>query len=231
MVERLTKDRGVTRIAILYQDDAFGRAGLAGVQRALDRRGMSLVSEGTFERNTTAVKMALMAIHKGNPEAVIIIGPYQPAAAAIKLARRLRMDSIFVNISFVGSNSLAKELGPDGAGVLITQVVPLPWDTSIPIVVRYQAALKSVDPTADQGFVTFEGYLAGRLAIAALEKIDGEPTRKAMLEAIYGGEFDFQGIKLAFTPGHNQGTNDVFVTEIQSDGSFKVLKSLREIIN
>jgi ABC-type branched-subunit amino acid transport system substrate-binding protein len=97
--------------------------------------------------------------------------------------------------------------------------------------VRYQAALKSVDPTADQGFVTFEGYLAGRLAIAALEKIDGEPTRKAMLEAIYGGEFDFQGIKLAFTPGHNQGTNDVFVTEIQSDGSFKVLKSLREIIN
>ncbi len=231
MVERLTKDRGVSRIAILYQNDAFGRAGLAGVQRALDKRGMELVSEGTFERNTTAVKMALLAIRKGDPEAVIMIGPYQPCAAFIKLARQVRMDAIFVGVSFVGADSLAKELGSDGAGVIVTEVVPLPWDASIPIVAHYQAALKSIDSAREPGFVTLEGYIVGRLVIAALEKAKPAPTRKALLDAIYDGQFDFQGVKLAFERGRNQGTNAVFLTEIQRDGSIKALESLREISN
>ena len=79
MVERLTKDRNTTKIAILYQDDGFGRAGLAGVKKALEKRKMKLVAEGTFERNTVAVKAALLNIRKGDPEAVIMVGPYKPA--------------------------------------------------------------------------------------------------------------------------------------------------------
>ncbi|HEY1943134.1 MAG TPA: ABC transporter substrate-binding protein [Roseiarcus sp.] len=230
LVERLTKDSGVSRIAILYQNDAFGRAGLAGVQRALDKRGMELVSEGVFERNTTAVKMALLAIRRGNPEAVIMIGPYQPCATFVKLARQVRMKAIFAAISFVGSNSLAKELGPEGAGVIVTQVVPLPWDASIPVVARYQAALKSIDPAAEPGFVTLEGYVVGRLVVAALQKTNA-PTRRAMLDTIHSGEFDFGGVKLVYTPGNNQGTSAVFLTEIQADGSFKALNSLRRVGN
>ena len=121
MVERLTKDRNISKIAILYQDDGFGRAGLAGVQKALDKRSMKLVSEGTFERNTVAVKGALLTIRKGEPEAVIMVGPYKPCAEFIKLARSVKLDAVFVNISFVGSNALAKQLGNGGAGVVITR--------------------------------------------------------------------------------------------------------------
>jgi len=226
MVERLTKDCGVTRIAILYQDDAFGRAGLAGVQGALARRQMDLVSEGTFERNTVAVKMALLAIRKGNPEAVIMIGPYKPCSEFIKLARQVKMDVRFINISFVGSNALAKELGPDGAGVIVTQVVPFPGDASIPFVARYQAALKAVDVNAQPDFVSLEGYLVGRLVIAALGKIDGEPTQKALLAAIDGGKFDFSGIELDYGPNDNRGSERVFLTVIQQDGSFKPVVNL-----
>jgi branched-chain amino acid transport system substrate-binding protein len=226
MVERLTKDRGVTRIAILYQDDAFGRAGYDGIQKALDRRGMKLVSEGTFERNTVAVKTALLSIRKGNPEAVVMIGPYKPCAEFIKLAHQVKMGALFVNISFVGSNALAKELGPDGAGVVITQVVPFPGDTSLPLVARYQAALKSLDANAQPGFVTLEGYLVGRLMIAALDKLQGEPTRKGFLEAIAGSSFDFEGFKLAFGATGNRGSDAVFLTVIQPDGSFKAVTTL-----
>src|SRR5579864_2566575 len=112
MVEHLTKDLGASKIAIMYQDDAFGQAGLAGVKRALDKRQMQLAGEGTFERNTVAVKGALLAIKKAEPEAVIMISPYKPAAEFIKLAKQIKLNSTFVNISFVGSNALAKELGP-----------------------------------------------------------------------------------------------------------------------
>jgi branched-chain amino acid transport system substrate-binding protein len=228
MVERLTKDRNATRIAILYQDDGFGRAGLAGVQKALDKRNMKLVSEGTFERNTVAVKAALLEIRKGNPEAVIMVGPYKPCAEFIKLARQVKLDAQFINISFVGSNALAKELGASGSGVVVTQVVPFPEDAAIPVVAAYQAALKASDPNAKPGFVTLEGYIAGKLAIAALQKVSGEPTRKAFLDAALGNGFDLGGVKLVYGKDDNQGSDEVFLTVIQADGTFKAVTSLSQ---
>src|SRR6185369_7709243 len=187
--------------AIMYQDDAFGQAGLAGVKRALDKRQMQLAGEGTFERNTTAVKGALLAIKKADPEAVIMISPYKPAAEFIKLARQVKLNATFVNISFVGSDALAKEVGAAGAGVVITQVVPFPQDAAIPVVGRYQASLKASAPDAQPGFVSLEGYLVGRAIIMALEKVSGDPTRQALVEAVQkAGTFDLGGFKLAYSP-------------------------------
>ncbi len=230
MVEHLTKDLGVTRIAIFYQDDAFGQAGLGGVKRALDKRNMQLVAEGTYERNTTAVKAALLAIKKANPEAVIMIGAYKPCAEFIKLAHQIKLEATFVNISFVGSDALAKELGPDGAGVVVTQVVPLPEDASIELVKRYQAALKAAKPDAKPGFVSLEGYMAGRLVVAALSKVEGDITRKALLEAIAKtGSFDLGGVTLAYGPDNNRGSGHVFLTVIQPDGGFKAVDKLAKV--
>lgn len=227
MVERLTKDLAVTRIAILYQDDAFGRAGLSGVQKALESRSMKLVSEGIFERNTTAVKRALLSIRVGNPEAVIMVGTYEPSAVFIKLARQLKLEALFVNISFVGSNALAKALGSDGVGVVVTQVVPFPADASVPLVARYQAALRAIEPETEPGFVTLEGYLVGRLVIAALERIAGAPTRFGLLEAIRGNSFDLDGITLTYAANNNRGSDTVYLTVIGADGSFESIKSLK----
>ena len=226
-IEHLTKDLGVSRIAILYQDDTFGRAGLAGVSKAMERRGMKLVAEGTYERNTTAVKMALLAIRKAKPEAVVMVGAYQPCAEFIKLARRLKLNPIFVNISFVGANALAKELGEDGKGVVVTQVVPFPWDTSLPLVARYQKALKAATPDAQIGFVSLEGYMVGRLVVEALGKMKGPVTRAGLLSTIKEvGTFDLGGVTLSFGLEKNQGMDRVFLTVIQADGSFKPIDRL-----
>ena len=161
MVEHLTKDLGVTRIAIFYQDDAYGQAGLAGVKRALDKRHMQLVSEGTYERNTTAVKGALLSIKKGDPEAVVMIGAYQPSAEFIKLARLVKLDATFVNISFVGTDELAKAVGPAGAGVVVTEVVPFPGDPSIGVVGKYHAALHASEPDAKPNSAGASGSTSG----------------------------------------------------------------------
>lgn len=228
MVERLTKDRGIKNIAILYQDDGYGRAGLAGVQKALEKRGMKLVAEGSYERNTVAVKAALLNIRKGNPEAVIMVGTYKPCAEFIKLARQVKLDAVFMNISFVGSNALAKELGDAGKGVVVTQVVPFPEDTSVPLVASYQAALKAVDANAQPGFVSLEGYMAGRLMIEALKKVPGEPTRKALLDTVFSSSFDLGGITLAYGKDDNQGMDQVFLTVIQGGGKIKPVKALEQ---
>ncbi len=226
-IQHLTEDLGYDRIAILYQDDSFGRVGLAGVKKAMDKRGLELVAEGTYKRNTTAVKSALLKIRKVNPQAVVMVGPYKPIAAFIKLADKVGMKATFVNISFVGSKALAKELGDFGAGVVVTQVVPFPWDTSIPLVANYQTALKANNPDAEPGFVSLEGYMVGRLTIMALAKIDGDVTRQKLMDVIAStGTFDLGGVTLTFGPDDNQGMDQVFLTVIQPDGSFKAVERL-----
>ena len=221
-IKHLTEDLKVKKIAIFYQDDAFGRAGLDGVKAAMGKRGLELAGEATFERNTVAVKTALLTLKRAEPEAVVMVGPYKPCAEFIKLARKLAFNPVFVNISFVGASALAKELGPDGKGVVVTQVVPFPWDTSLKVVAEYQAAIKSTPE-----FVSLEGYLVGRLAIAALEKMGREPTRDGLIKAIKDtGTFDIGGLAMTFGPSKNQGLDQVFLTVIQADGSFKAVDKL-----
>ena len=225
-IDHLVKDLAISRIAILYQDDAFGLAGLEGVQRAMAKRNMSLVAEGTFKRNTTAVKSALLDIMKARPEAVVTVAPYKPVAEFIKLAHQVKMQAVFVAISFVGPDSLAQELGDQGTGVIVTQVVPFPWDATLPVVKSYQSALTAVDRNAKPGFVSLEGYLAGRLVVEALKRIKGEPTREALLDAIAAAPFDFGGVTLSYGPMKNQGSDRVFFTILQADGTFRPVTRL-----
>ena len=229
MVERLTKDLGVRRIGILYQDDSFGHAGFHSVRRALSRRDLSFSGMGVFPRNTVAVKTALLDIGAKKPEAIIIIGPYKPAAMFIKWARHLGMSPVFMALSFVGSNALKKELGRDGSGVLVTQVVPLPTGNLIPASAKYRAALKTYSPAARPGFVSFEGYLAGRLAIAGLEKCGRDVNRDCFLNSLWdAGDFSIDGFQLRYGRGDNQGSDEVFLTVIDSAGGYKPVDTLLE---
>jgi len=226
-IEHLTGDLGLSRIAILYQDDSFGRDGLEGVTKALEKRGLNLVAEGTYMRGTIAVKRALLAIRKGNPQAVVMVGAYKPCAEFIKLARTIELDAVFVNISFVGSEPLAEELGQNGKDVVVTQVVPLPKGLEIPLVARYQRMMKATNPDAKVGFVSLEGYIVGRLAVEALNKLGNPVTRAGLLSTIRDGAvFDLDGVTLSYGPDDNQGMDRVFLTVIQQDGSFKAVDRL-----
>lgn len=226
MVARLTEDLGITRIAVLYQNDSFGESGLQGTTRALERRGLAPVASAYYQRNTSAVKTALNIIEPANPEALVIIGSYAPAAQAIKLYQG-DAPPVFMVVSFAGGSALLADLGPEGAGVYVTQVVPLPEDDDLPIVARYHTALADYDVDATVGFVSLEGYLAGRLAIAALEACGPEVSRDCFLKSLLDvGQIDFDGFQINYGPGDNQGSDAVFLTVIGSDGKFHQINRL-----
>ena len=228
MVERLTKDLGIQRIAVLYQDDSFGRAGYTGALAALERRGMEPVSVGLYPRNTTAVKTALLDLSKGRPEGVIMVGAYDPIGEFILWARETNLvEGEFITISFVGSNALAEKLGPEGEGVYVTQVVPFPTDEAVPVVASYLKALSEFDTDSEPGFVSFEGYLAGRLAIAGLERCGRDLSRSCFLDNLLSGaDFDIDGFPLTFAGGDNQGSDTVFLTVIGPDGQYHPIETL-----
>ncbi|MCY4086697.1 MAG: ABC transporter substrate-binding protein [Actinomycetia bacterium] len=229
MVARLTDELGLERIAVMYQDDSFGRAGYRGVIGALERRGREPSSIGLYPRNTLAVKTALLDLSQGSPEAVILIGAYQPVAQLIAWARHTGLDTVFMTISFVGSNALATELGPDGDGVFVTQVVPFPTDDSIPIVASYLRALAAYSPETVPGFVSLEGYLAGRLTIVALEGCGRTVSRVCFLENLQNStSMDLGGFHVHYGVDDNQGSDAVFLTVIGSDGQYHAIDDLRD---
>jgi len=227
LIKYLVEDLHQTRIGIFYQDDAFGRDVLTGVKAALDRRGMELTAEGTFERNTRAVGAAFRVIKRAEPEAVITVGTYGPCAEFIKLSHRSGFNPSFAAVSFVGGTALAKELGREGAGIIVSQVVPFPWDPRLKLIAEYQAAQKALDPSHTPDFQSLEGYIVGRVVGRALELAGPTPTRSDLLRVISEtGEFDIGGYTVAFGAMQQTHPPSVFLTQIQPDGSFKPIEKL-----
>ncbi len=231
MVARMTTDLGIERIAVMYQDDSFGRAGYQGALLALERRGMNPAAVGLYPRNTLAVKTALLDLRKANPQGIIIIGAYQPVGTFIAWAKNIGLhDVVFMTVSFVGSNALAEQLGPRGRGVFVTQVVPFPTDTSIPIVRSYLEALSDYDLDAVPGFVSLEGYIAGRLAIAGLERCGQQVSRDCFLDILNHSEtIGIDEFQLQYGPNDNQGSDKVFLTVLGPLGSFHPANSLKDV--
>ncbi|MCY4342382.1 MAG: ABC transporter substrate-binding protein [Gammaproteobacteria bacterium] len=219
IVARLTVDAGLRRIGVFYQNDSYGRAGLEGVRRALERHELPLMVQADYPRNTESVKVPLLDLRREGPDAVIVIGAYQPAAAMIRWARKLNFDPVFVTISFVGSTALAGALGDAGEGVYITQVVPFPSDVEVEVVARYQQALAEVAPDAAPDFVSLEGYLAGRLVAEGVRRADVPLTRPGFITALrQASDIRFGGFNLSYGPTDNQGSDQVYLTVIDRRG-------------
>lgn len=220
LVARLTEDLGVTRVGVLYQDDSFGTNGLEGVRLALERRGLKPIGSWHYQRNSGAVRHVASEIVEANPGALIMIAAHEPVATTVELLRS-DIDPVFMTVSFGGGDALAKALGRHGDGVYVTQVVPFPEDTRIPVVGAYQDALARYDPKAKPGFVSLEGYLAGRLAITGLQACGRELSRRCFIDALHNsGDIDIDGFELTYGPNDNQGSDSVFLTVVGADGKY-----------
>jgi branched-chain amino acid transport system substrate-binding protein len=215
LVEHLTKDLALSRIAVFYQNDSFGQAGLSGVEKALAKRSLSCSGKGTFERNTVAVKSGLATILAGAPEAVVMVGPYKPIAAFVREARAAGLAVPLATISFVGTENLITELGEAANALIISQVVPSPDDQGIPLVRSYLEALKAVGGEAAPSYVSLEGYVTGRLLALGLERAGASPTREGLIAALEAPPpSDLGGMTVAMGRDVHQASDKVYLTQV-----------------
>jgi ABC-type branched-subunit amino acid transport system substrate-binding protein len=219
MVQHLTS-LGLKKIAVFYQNDAYGKAGLEGVERALAKRQLKAVGTATVERNTVDVQKALNALLPAQPEAIVQISAYKACAAFIKQARAKGFGGQFFNVSFVGSKALADELGDTGAGVVITQVVPFPYSPSIPIVREYQQVMTEAGQK-DFDFSSLEGFLTAKVFVEGLKRAGRNPTRDGLIAGIESiHDWDLGGFTVRYGPQDHIGSNFVEVTTIGREGRF-----------
>jgi len=219
IVEQLT-NLGVKNIAVLYQNDAYGQAGLAGVTRAMTKRNMKITAVATVERNTVVVDPAVKVLVPAQPDVIVMISAYKSIAAFVRAAKAAGYVGLFHNVSFVGSGALAKELGKDGYGVAISQVMPFPYATNVAVVREYQAVLKA-GSTAPVSFTSLEGYVAAKVFVEGLRRAGKELTREKLIAGLETMRFvDVGGFNVNFTPSNHNGSSFVELTIIGRDGNF-----------
>jgi ABC-type branched-subunit amino acid transport system substrate-binding protein len=218
IVQHLTA-MSINNIAVFYQNDAYGQAGLAGVERALKKRNLEIAAKGTVERNTIEVKKAVQDISKANPQAVVMISAYKSCAAYIRETKATGKSPTFWNVSFVGSKALAKELDKEGRGVQISQVVPFPWDQTVPVVKEYRKLLEEAQ--GEPGFGTLEGFIAAKVMVEGLRRAGKNLNRDNFIKAMESiQDYDVGGFKVHYGPGQRSGSKFVDLTIISRDQKF-----------
>ena len=219
MVQHLTS-MGVKKIAVFYQNDAYGQAGLEGVMRALAKRQLKPTATSTVERNSVDVSKALDDLLKVEPEAVVQVSAYKSCAAFIKQARAKGYGGQFFNVSFVGSKALADELGSVGQGVVISQVVPFPYTPSSAIAREYQQHMTE-SGQKDFDFSSMEGYLTARVFVEGLRRAGKTPTREALISALESiKSLNLGGFTIGYSSQNHQGSSYTDLTIIGRDGKF-----------
>ena len=213
---------GIKKIAVFYQNDSYGKAGLEGVTRALAKRNLKPAAAVTVERNSVDVAVALAEILKTNPEAVIQISAYKSCAALIKQSRAKSYAGQFFNVSFVGSKALADELGEaSSAGVSISQVVPFPYIPSSAIVREYQQRMLEAG-NKDFDFSSIEGFLAAKVLTEGLRRAPGKSlTRESLTTALQSlRDYDMGGFSVTYSAKSHEGSRYTDLTTIGRGGKF-----------
>ena len=186
----------------------------------MNKRNLKIAAAATVERNSTDVAAAVQALHAAKPDAVIQISAYKSCAALIKDMRKAGSATQFYNVSFVGSRALANELGSAGVGVVVSQVVPLPWSGTQPIVREYQAAMQKAGAT-DLSFTSLEGYIAAKVLVEGLRRAGKSPTRSGLITALESmQDLDLGGFVVNFSPKSHNGSTFTDLTIITQGGKF-----------
>ena len=211
---------GQTKIAVFYQNDAYGKAGLNGVSVALQKMGQKPIAVGDVERNSVDVKQAVSAIVAAKPQAIVQISSYLTSAAFIRATRATGFTGAFYNVSGVGTQALSQALGTEARGVVISQVMPFPFSPKSPIASEYMAAIKAANkPTLVPNYSGIEGFVAAKVLVEALQRAGRAPTSEALINAFDSiQKFNLGGFSVDFSAQKHMGSQFVEMTILTETG-------------
>jgi ABC-type branched-subunit amino acid transport system substrate-binding protein len=211
---------GLKSIAVFYQNDGFGKSGLDGVTAALKKHNMTPSAVGTVERNSVDVAKAVESISKNTPQAVIMVTLSKPTTAFVKAMKKSGQNPMLMTLSPVGAEQLVQDLGAEARGIGISQVVPYPWNDTIPVVRDYQ---KLVGGKTGFTYYALEGYLMARVMVEGIKRAGKDLTREKLVGALEGlNNNDFGGFRVTYGGSNRQGSRFVELTVVGPGG--KLLK-------
>ncbi len=200
---------GTKRIAVLWSNNGFGKDGLLGVQKALEKRGTTLYADAPIEQNASDTDKAVTALYDKRPEVIIMITAGSPTVSFIKAYNKVRKGMHFYTLSVMGTQATLRALGADGVGVVVTTVVPFPWDASNSLAREYRAAMKK-GGFSNVSFLGFESYINAKVLVEGLRLAGKDLTRTKFVNALASVKhLDLGGFAVAFSKESRQGSTYV----------------------
>ena len=220
MVEHL-HTIGLRRFAVMYQDDPFGKSGLAGAEQALEKLGLKAVAKGGYDRaKPEEVDAAVAAIAPAEPDAIIMVSVNRASAAFVKKMREKGSRARLFSISVVNFKELLKNAGEDTVrGVGISQVMPSPYSQLVPVAREFQQLMAKYQPGKVVSYASMESFIAAKIMVEAIKRSGGNPTREKVLAQLEKlNAYDVGGFKVSFSPENRVGSRFVEVTVIGQGG-------------
>ena len=184
IVKHLVND-GFVRIAVAYQNDAYGKDVLASTLAALKANGLEAIATAPLPRNSLDTNAAAKTLAAANPDALVVISLSKTMASLVNNIHQLGRRPQLMTVSPTGTKALFNDLPQAAAyGVGVTQIVPFPWDARHPEVASYQRLLRQQQPDVDFTFLSLEGFMAARWLIEAMEAISPEITRERLVQEL-----------------------------------------------
>lgn len=219
MIARQLVNLGLQRIGVFHQNDSYGKAGLDGMARALAEHQLRPAAVATVERNSVDVAAAVKTLVAASPQAVLQVATYAASAAFIRAARKAGYGGKFYNLSFVGTQALAEALGPEAEGVVVSQVMPSPFQTTKQLSREFLDAIKKGGGTAVKpNYSSLEGYLAARVFAEGLRRAGDKPTRDGLVNGLESVGPQVSGFQLAFSGNSHAGSRFVEMSMLKADG-------------
>ncbi len=210
--------QGITDVAIVYTDDGFGKDAMEGARKAFEKYKIKPTALASIPRGQTEVDAAVNEIMKAKPSATIGFCIPKICATIVKKLRAKGSLTQFFSLSNTSTNAYVTELADNARGVVVTQVMPYPFDTREQIGREFQTFAKETGTNVSYG--TMEGYLSARVMTEALKRAGKNPTRESLVVAFESLKLDLGGFRLAYSPTTRTGSEFVDLTMISKNGKF-----------
>ena len=185
IIDYLYNQKNIRKFGVFYQNDDYGESGYISVINILNKYGLKRTASGSYKRNTLSLKQALNDIAKDKPEAIIMIGAYQPNALFIEKARNTDnlKNALFASISFGDADEMTKTLDYNATNIVFSQVVQS-YNAQTQVVDEYKKIFKMYYPKKSYDFLSLEAFLSAKMTVQALQKTVGDITRSNFLQQI-----------------------------------------------
>ena len=210
--------QGIKDVAVIYTDDGFGKDAFDGAKKAFDKYQIQPKAVASIPRGQTDVDKAVDEIARVNPSATLGFCIPKICATIVKKLRAKGSVTQFFSLSNTSSGAYVTELGDYGRGVVVTQVVPYPFDARDAIGREFIAFAK--EAKIPQTYTAMEGYLSARIMTEALKRAGKNPTRESLVHAFETMQLNLGGFNVGFSPTTRTGSEFVDLTMISKNGKF-----------
>lgn len=230
IVRHLKSDKNIKRVSIFYKNNEIGRSSLKDVVNAMGQMDVAPLNTAGYSDENEDLRKVIEVFNYVKPDAMILLGSLKQNANIIRKLRSAGSDALFINLSSINAEMLGEDLGNNGIGVVISQVVPFPYYRKVPVVAEYNNVIEKHLPGTEPSYPGLEGYIAAKALCEVLRDIEGEPTREKFIttaESLY--DIDLGGVSATFEPGNHMGSDRTFFSQIGPGGFISPLKGLNRL--